>query len=99
MSELTLEKEITKLERYLVREGRRDFIDEMRAALPVQLDSKMLGLAKHREEIRNTKADDKELRAAAQLTKDLGAPYRDQLRMNEKLTRFVALLMNEQGLE
>lgn len=97
MSEPTLEKETTKLERYLIKEGRKDFIDEIRAASLGTLDQKMLGLAKHREEIRNTKANDEALNDAKERAKDLGAPYRDQLRMNEKLTRFVSLIMKENG--
>lgn len=98
MSQPTLEKEMTTLEKYLVREGRKDFIDEIRAASPETLDSKLLGLAKHREEIANTKANDGELRRAKEKAKDLGAVYRDQLKMNNKLARFVALIMEEQGI-
>lgn len=95
MSE-SLEKETTKLEKYLVKEGRKDFIDEIRAASPEQLDAKLLGLAKHDQEINNTKAKDADLQAAKDKAKELGAVYRDQLRMNKKLTRFVALVMKEQ---
>lgn len=98
MSELSLEKETTKLEKYLLKEGRKDFIEEIRAASPETLDQKLLGLAKHAEEIRNTKEGDSELRKAKEHAKFLGSAYRDQLKMNSKLARFVALIMQEQGM-
>lgn len=99
MKELTLELETTKLERYLIKHDRADFIKETRGASPETLDAKLLGLAKHNQEISNTKADDEELIQAAQRKKDLEAPYREQLRMNTKLARFVSLIMQEQGLK
>lgn len=98
MSDLLDEKEIIKLERYLKREGREDFVTEMMGASPVQLDSKMLALAKHREEIDSTRNEDGDLKKAKNEAKMLGAPYRDQAKMNKKLTRFVALLMAEKGV-
>lgn len=99
MSELSLEKETTKLEKYLVKQGRKDFIDEMRAASPETLNTKMLALAKHREEIANTKASDTELEQAVQRKKDLEEPYKEQKKMNEKMARFVGLMMKENGVE
>lgn len=99
MSELTLEKETTKLEKYLVKQGRKDFIDEMRAASPEALNTKLLALAKHNQEIANTKAKDDELEKANNKKKELEAPYKDQKKMNEKLARFVALMMEEKGVE
>lgn len=99
MNEATLEKETTKLEKYLIKEGRREFIDEVRVADPAVLDQKILGLAKHREEIKNTKSEDVELTRCIQTKKSLEAPYREQLRMNEKMASFIALIMRERGLE
>lgn len=98
MNELDQEKEVTKLERYLKREGRDDFVTEMMGASTQQLDAKMLSLAKHNEEITNTKNEDEELQQAKVKVKVLGAPYRDQTKMNKKLTRFVALLMANKGV-
>lgn len=99
MDELTLEKEVTKLERYLIKQGREDFVQAMRAAEEDRLNSKLLSLAKHRQEIKSTKAEDLELLRASELKKELEAPYKEQLRMNEKLASFVALVMKEKGLE
>jgi len=98
MSQLTLEKETTTLEKYLVREGRKDFIDEIRAASPETLDQKLLSLAKHAEEIRNGQASDADLRRAKETARNLGETYRRQLKMNGKLARFVALMMQEKGM-
>lgn len=94
-SELTLEKETTKLEKYLKKHDRKDFIDEIRGASPETLDSKLLGLAKHREEIKNTMAKDEELEKAKNRHAELKRTHTDQLKMNEKLARFVALIMDE----
>lgn len=93
------ELETTKLERYLVNQGRATFIEEIRGASPETLDSKLLGLAKYNQEIENTRNDDKELRDAKQHARDLGASYREQLNMNKKLARFIALIMSERGVD
>lgn len=97
MSEMNQELEQTKLEKYLRREGRQDFVDEMHRASPSQLDAKLLGLAKHSEEIENAKNADGDLKEAKAKAKVLGATYNDQKRMNKKLARFVGLLMKEKG--
>ena len=94
-----LEKETTKLERYLLKNDRRDFIDAVRVMEGDQFDAKILALAKHREEIRDSRADDVELNQAKLRKKILDEPYRDQLKMNEKMTRFVALIMREKGIQ
>lgn len=98
MNELQEEKEIIKLERYLRREGREDFVTEMQGASEVQLDAKMLALAKHAEEIQTTQANDEKLRDAKSEVRVLAAPYNDQKKMNKKMNRFVALLMKEKGV-
>ena len=99
MSEPTLELETTKLEKFLIKQGRMDFVEEIRAASPESLNTKLLNLAKHAQEIANTKSADLELEVVAQKKKELEAPYNEQKRMNAKMARFVALMMKEQGLE
>lgn len=95
MSDISRELEATKLEKFLKKEGRQDFIDEIRAASPETLEQKLLGLAKHAQEITNTRDADDELRRAKEHAKSLGATYREQKKMNDKLARFVALIMKE----
>lgn len=97
MNELLDEKEVIKLERYLKREGREDFVTEMMGASPSELDAKMLKLAKEAEEIQDAQNNDEELREAKKEASNLGAPYRERKKMNKKLTRFVALMMQEKG--
>ena len=99
MQEITLEKETTKLEKYLEKQGRKDFIEAVRGASPETLDSKLLALAKHNQEISNTKASDEKLIEASVSKKVLEAPYREQLNMNKKMSRFIALIMKEQNLK
>lgn len=97
MDQLHEDKEKTKLEKFLKKQGRQDFLEEVDAADVTQLDSKLLGLAKHEQEINNTKSDDAALEEAKNVKKSLEAPYRDQLKMNKKLARYVALTMQEKG--
>ncbi len=95
MSEYSREKETTKLEKYLSKKDRRDFVDEIRGAAPEQLEAKLLGLAKHAQEITNTKDSDEELKKACDHKTQLEAPYKEQKLMNSKLARFCALIMKE----
>lgn len=95
----SLETELTKLEKSLLKAGRQDFVEEVRKLSAVALDARLTGLAKHREEILTTKANDEEFQAVAQKKKDLEAVYREQTSMNKKLSRFIHLIMKEQGLD
>lgn len=98
MNQQNLATETMKLEKYLVKQGRGDFIQEMRSATPETLEAKLLALAKHNQEISNTMGRDDKLAEAKRRKADLEAPYKDQKKMNAKLARFVALMMQEQGL-
>lgn len=97
MAELDLEKEMTKIEKFLVKNNRRDFVDEMRSATRESLDFKMLRLAVHREEIASAKVKDEELQKVTDHKKELEAVYKEQLKMNAKMARFIGLLMSEKG--
>lgn len=98
MAEITLEKEITKLEKFLKKEGRQDLIEELMGSGKETLDAKLLSLAKARQVILTECAEDEDLVAAKERVKELGATYREQLKMNDKISRFVSLLMKEKGL-
>lgn len=97
MNELTLEKEITKLEKYLKRELREDFIERMRNSGPQEREEELLKLAKYAQEIQNTMNSDEELDLAKRKVSELRYPYQRDKNMNKKLTRFVHLLMKEDG--
>ncbi len=93
-----LEKEMTKLEKYLIKEGRKDFVIEMRQSDSPKRESKLLGLAKHKQELITLMSKDVALKTAKEIVKGLKAPYNEQKRMNDKLSRFVHLLSEEEGL-
>lgn len=90
------EKEIVTLEKALIKDGRQDWIKEMRVAEKDQLEFKLLNLAKHAQEITNTKNRDEELLKAKKHKSSLEAPYREQTKYNKKLSRFVSLLLIEE---
>lgn len=92
-----LEKEIVKLERYLLRQGRDELIRELRSLDVKKLENRLLGQAKHEQEIMDTKANDQKLKEAKEQARDYNSVYTEQLRMNKKIARFISLLMKEQG--
>ena len=94
-----LEKEITKLERYLIREGRKEFVLEMRQAGEEGRKAKLLSLVKYAQEIEDTKKNDEKLnRAKAEVTA-LSYGYNKDKSMNAKLQRFIFLVNKEDGVE
>jgi hypothetical protein len=99
MGQMDNELEATKLERYLNKEGFKNLVEEIRGASPDTLDAKLLGISKHNQDIQNTKNEDKELRQARERVSMLGASYREQLRNNAKIARFIALVMQERGVD
>lgn len=99
MLDETLEKELTNLERYLIREGRKEFVDEIRKSDPSAREAKLLSLAKHRQQIVTTMSEDSELKSARDNAKTLAAPYNEQKRMNDKLCRFIHLINKDEGID
>lgn len=97
MSQEDLEKEITKLERYLNRQGRGDLCKELRQLNNDHRRARLLKQAVHEQEIMDTKAKDAKLSAAKELARDLGAVYNEQKRMSQKISRFIHLLIEDSG--
>lgn len=93
-----LEKEITKLERYLIKEGRKEFVEEIRLN-PAGREAKLISLFKHLQEIEETMKNDEELQKTRKTASALAYPYNRQKLMNKKLRRFIFLLNKEQGYE
>lgn len=91
------ETERTKLEKYLEKQDRYDFVQEVKDLAVPQLEARLLGLAKAKEQIENFKKADEKLAEAVATAKELNAPYAEQLRMNGKLRRYIAILLDEQG--
>lgn len=90
-----LEKEMTKLEKYLKKQGRNELVQELHGLKSDQLKSRLLGQAMHYQEIMDTKAIDEKLTDALELVKSLRASYNEQLRMNKKISRFISLLLKD----
>ena len=95
MNRLADEKEIVKLEKTLKKHFSEEKIGELRALSIAQLDLELMKLSKEREsEISAQKRDD-ELEKARQVVKELNAPYKESLKKNKLLSRFVALILEE----
>lgn len=90
------ELELTKLEKYLIRQGREDLVRSMKNATIEEMENKLLAYAKHAQEITNTKNRDEELIEARRKVSTLNAPYSEQLRMNKKLARYVSLILKDE---
>ncbi len=90
-----LEKEATKLEKYLNKQGRETLVTEIKGLTAEELKKRVQDLALYRQEIFNTKANDIKLQDVAEEKKGLEAPYKEQVRMNDKITRFASLLLKD----
>lgn len=90
------EKEITKLERYLRRQKDAQYIIDLRRLSVEELKEKMKTQALYRQETIDAKMKDQDLKLAKEKARDLGAPYNESLRMNDKICRFISLLISEQ---
>lgn len=97
MSEENLEKEITKLEKYLLRQGRQDFLVDMKKSTKEEREAKLLSLTQHKQELLTTMANDDELNSLKEKVKFARSVYTDQTKMNDKLSRFIHLLMKDEG--
>lgn len=94
---LDLEKEITKLEKYLVKQGREALIRELRGLKNDDRRQRLMKQAVYEQEIMDTKANDQKLQAAKDELKELNSVYNENLRMNKKISRFIHLLIEESG--
>lgn len=91
-AKLREEVEKTKIERALNDE---EYVAELEGMSKVELEQKLLGLAKHEQEIISTKNNDDELNAAKRKASVLGSPYREQLKFNKLKARLVNLILKE----
>lgn len=94
---LDLEKEITKLERYLRKQGRDELVQELRSLDNEDRRNRLMKQAVHEQEIMDTKAKDEKLKEAKAEASALNGIYNEQLRMNKKISRFIHLLIEDSG--
>lgn len=94
---MDLEKEITKLERYLIKQGRQELVNELRNLDNDDRRNRLMKQAVHEQEIMDTRAKDEKLRKAKEEARFQAASYNEQLRFNKKISRFIHLLIEDSG--
>lgn len=97
--ELSAEKEITKMERKLRKDGQQQFIDDLRAMTESQLNEQILILAKHKQDIITAQKKDPDLRDAKNHVSSLNYPYNKNKRANDQKARFAALILKDKFVE
>lgn len=95
MSQEDNEKERTKLEKYLIRQGRQNLIEELRNLGTDKLKEKLLAQALYKQETIDAKNNDEKLKAAKDTAKEQAAPYNESIRMNDKISRYINALMKD----
>lgn len=90
------EKEVIKLEKYLRRQKDAQFIIDLRRLSAEELKEKIKIQALYRQETIDARLKDEELKLAKEKARDMAAPYNESLRMNDKICRFISLLISEQ---
>lgn len=91
------EKELTKLERYLARQGRQELLAELKNISNDDRRIRLMKQAVHEQEIIDTRAKDDGLRAAKEAARMFNSTYSEQLRMNKKISRYIHLLIEDSG--
>lgn len=92
-----LELERTKLEKYLVKNGRLNLVQELRGLDNDSRRQKLMKQAVYEQEIMDAKANDEDLQLAKSRARDLSSVYNENLRMNKKISRFIHLIIEDSG--
>jgi hypothetical protein len=83
--------------REIVEEQHQDWVSTVQGLSVEELDKMILRYAKYREEIKEAREKDEELNRVKELVKELGAPYRENLKINEQKTKYLIMLLGEKG--
>jgi hypothetical protein len=83
--------------RQVVEEQHSDWASTVQGLSIEELDNMILRYAKYREEIKEFREKDEELNKAKELVKELNAPYRENLKINEMKTKYLIMLLGEKG--
>lgn len=97
---MDLEKELTKLEKFLVKNNRQELISQLRSLNNDDRRERLKGQAIAEQEIMDTKekeAEKEEIVNAKAILKEFNATYREQLQANRKIARFIHLLIEDSG--
>lgn len=95
MDLLSAEKEVIALEKKLLKDEQRTFIDEVRAMPETALKDTILRLNKGLQDNITAKQNDEELKNAQNHVSNLKAPYDTFKKKNAQKVRFVSLLLKE----
>lgn len=87
---------MNKLEKKL-QDKQPTFLEEIAGLNAQQLEGRLLGLAKGRQDILNQQDADESLKEAKEAVKELQAPYRDSLSITDLKMRYLAELIKEKG--
>jgi hypothetical protein len=95
--EITLEKERTKLERYLKRNGSPNLIEDLGRLNLEQLKKRIQDQAIHKQDTITEKQNDEKLNELKDKVREMNATYNEQIRMNDKISRYISLLIKDVG--
>lgn len=90
-----LVKEETKLEKFLIKQGRADLVHELRKLGAIELKGRMLQQSLFKQETLNARENDEELKQLKSAAREAGAKYNESLRMNDKISRFIGFLIKD----
>jgi hypothetical protein len=99
---MNLETELTKLEKFLVKQGRPELILELRALGNDDRRQRLMKQAVLEQEIFDTKDKESQkpqIQEAKTIIKEFNALYSEQLKMTRKIARFIHLLIEDSGKE
>ena len=75
----------------------QDWVSTVQGLSIDELDKMILRYAKYREEIKEFREKDEQLNQAKELVKELSAPHRENLKINEQKTKYLIMLLGEKG--
>jgi hypothetical protein len=97
---MDLEKELTKLEKYMKKQGREELVRELRNLDNEERRQRLMKQAVLEQEIADTKikeSEKPEIIEAKDTIKEFNATYREQLQMSKKISRLIHLLIEDSG--
>lgn len=94
---MDLEKEMTKLERALLKDGRKELVEELRSLDNDARRERLMKQAIYEQEVQDTKNKDEKLKSARAMASFENSKYTDQIRMSKKIARYIHLLIEDSG--
>jgi hypothetical protein len=95
--ELSQDKEMTKLEKYLRRNGSPNLIVDLRKLTADELRKRIQDQAIYKQDTITLKQNDEVLNGLKDQVREQTRTYNDNIRMNDKISRFISLLLKDLG--